>query len=263
MPSQLAVQMYTVRDFTLTVADLAATFQKIASIGYTAVQLSAVGAMNGDSPSVDITTARKMLDDNGLRCIATHRSWEQLAHHTEDEIVFHKTLDCDFTAIGGIPSEYGKEGADGYRRFVDEAGPVLACLQSAGIRFGHHNHAHEFERYEASNPATLFDILIENGGPAYCLEVDVYWAWHGGVDPSALLRRCRNRVPVIHLKDKEVVNGKPEIGAIGEGNLPWDTILSACKDSGVEWYCVEQDTCRRDPFDCLLSSFEYLTDKGI
>ena len=260
---KLAVQMYTVRDFTNTARALAETLAKIAAIGYPAVQLSAVGAMHGDSPEVDAATARKMLEDNGLKCIATHRSWEALTHQTEAEIEFHKTLDCDYVAIGGIPEGYGKEGAEGYRRFARDAAPVVAKLKAAGISFGHHNHAHEFERHTPGSSHTLFDILIDEGGLNYLLEVDVYWAWHGGVDPSALLRRCADRVPVIHLKDREIVEGKPEIGAIGEGNLPWDTIIAACRESGVEWYCVEQDICRRDPFDCLRSSFEFLSGKEL
>lgn len=260
---KLAVQLYTVRDFTSTARDLAETLAKIAAMGYPAVQLSAVGAMNGDSPEVDAATARKMLDDNGLKCIATHRGWDSLANRTEAEIEFHQILDCNYVAIGGIPGDYGKEGAEGYRRFVRDAASVAAKLKAAGIGFGHHNHAHEFERHTAGSPHTLFDILIDDGGADYLLEVDVFWAWHGGVDPSALLRRCSGRVPVIHLKDKEMVEGKPEIGAIGEGNLPWDSIIAACRESGVKWYCVEQDVCRRDPFDCLRSSFEYLRGKEL
>ncbi|MDX1931734.1 MAG: sugar phosphate isomerase/epimerase [Capsulimonadales bacterium] len=252
--------MYTVRDHTHTAADLAEALRRIAAIGYPAVQLSAVGAMNGESPAVTAKDAARMLADRGLKCIATHRSWERLARHTDEEIEFHGTLDCGYVAIGGIPGEYGAEGADGYRRFVEEAAPVVERLRAAGIGFGHHNHAHEFERFDAGNPATLFDILIDDGGPDYLLEVDVYWAWHAGVDPSDLLRRCSGRVPVIHLKDKEVVGGKPEIGAIGEGNLPWRAILGAGEEAGVAWYCIEQDTCRRDPFDCLASSFRYLSE---
>jgi sugar phosphate isomerase/epimerase len=50
---------------------------------------------------------------------------------------------------------------------------------------------------------------------------------------------------------------------VGEGNLPWDTILPACERAGVEWYAVEQDICRRDPFDCLRSSFTFLSEHGI
>jgi len=262
--AKLAVQMYTVRDFTATEQELADTLQKIAAVGYPAVQLSAVKAMNGDSPAVDAKLARKMLDDNGLKCIATHRSWEQLTQQTDAEIEFHQILGADYTAIGGIPQEYGAEGADGYRRFVTESRPVIAKLKEAGIRFGHHNHAHEFQRVAPGNATTLYDILIEEGGPDYFLEVDVYWAWHGGVDPVRLMERCAGRVPVIHLKDKEVVaKDGPVIAAIGEGNLPWETIVPACESAGVDWYAVEQDTCRRDPFDCLRSSFEFLAARGL
>src|SRR4051794_39618453 len=113
---KIAVQMYTVRDFTKTAADLADSLKKIQDIGYTAVQLSAVGAMNGETPEVDAKTARKMLDDHGLACIATHRSWDQLAKNTDAEIEFHKTLGCDFTAIGGIPKDYGDRHAEGYQQ---------------------------------------------------------------------------------------------------------------------------------------------------
>ncbi len=251
--------MYTVRDYTHTGGDLADAFRKISDIGYRAVQLSAVRAMDGDAPEVDTQTARRMMDDCGLACIATHRSWNALASDTDREIEAHHVLGCAYTAIGGIPGDYGKDGADGYRRFVRDAAPVIAKLKAAGIAWGHHNHAHEFERVAPGNPHTLFDILIDEGGPDYLLEADLYWAWHGGVDPVGLMARIAGRAPIIHLKDKEVIpKDGPVIGAIGEGNLPWNTILPACQAAGVEWYAVEQDVCRRDPFDCLRSSFEYL-----
>jgi sugar phosphate isomerase/epimerase len=264
MDSKTAVQMYTVRDYTKTAADLADSLKKIQDIGYSAVQLSAVGAMNGETPEVDAKTARKMLDDHGLACIATHRSWDQLSKDTDAEIEFHQTLGCDYVAIGGIPKEYGDRQADGYRAFVQDAAPTIAKLKAAGIRFGHHNHAHEFQRVTPEKNYTLWDILIDEGGPDYYLEVDVYWAWHAGIDPAALMQRCSGRVPVIHLKDKEVVpKDGPVIAAIGEGNLPWDTILPACESAGTRWYAVEQDTCRRDAFDCLRSSYEFMKNKGL
>ena len=40
--SKLAVQMYTVRDFTKTRADFEESLKKIKALGYPAVQLSAV-----------------------------------------------------------------------------------------------------------------------------------------------------------------------------------------------------------------------------
>src|SRR5579871_4685522 len=244
MTAKLAVQMYTVRDYTRTAADFAESLRKIRAMGYQAVQLSAVGAMNGETPEVSAAEARKLLDDNGLRCIATHRNWDDLAQRTEAETAFHKALGCDFTAIGGLPGNYGAQGA-------------------AGIRFGYHNHAHEFERIGPGR-RTLYDIFIEEGGPDFLLEIDVYWAVHAGVNPERLFAQCAGRVPVIHLKDKEVVpKDGPVMAAIGEGNLDWEGILPACERAGVEWYAIEQDVCRRDPFDCLRASYTFLHSQGL
>jgi sugar phosphate isomerase/epimerase len=252
---KLAVQLYTVRDFLTTRADLIASLQKISQIGYTAVQVSAVKAFETE---VDAKELRKLLDDNGLRCIATHRSWDRLANNTEAEIELHHTLGCDYAAIGGLPGSYETDGLSGYQRFVSEAQPTVAALRAAGIDFGYHNHSHEFRREQNQS---LFDVFIASD---LALEIDLYWAWHAGVDPSQLIRRCSGRVPVIHLKDKEVVaKDGPVIAPIGEGNLPWTEIIAACEASGVQWYCIEQDTCRRDPFDCLKSSFNYLQQFGL
>jgi len=254
--------MYTVREHVKTAADLAETLRRIRAIGYEAVQMSGIGAMNGDHPEVDASLARRMLDDNGLRCIATHRPWEKLKNETEAEIEFHQTLGCDFAAIGGInPSDPTHEQ---YRTFAKEAEELIAKLKPAGIRFGHHNHSHEFFRPELHGK-TLEDVLIDEATPELMLELDLYWIEHAGLNCIRILERCHGRVPVIHLKDKEVISGKNEtrMAPIGEGNMDWPAILAACKAAGVCWYAVEQDDCYRDPFDCLQSSYEFLSGKGL
>ena len=199
-----------------------------------------------------------MLDDNGLRCIATHRGWDDLADRTEQEIAFHQTLGCDFVAIGGLPTPYSAQGPDGYRRWVTDAAPVIARLKAAGIRFGYHNHAHEFARVGPER-RPLYNVLLEDAGPDLMLELDVYWAGHAGLNPVRVIECAPGRLPVVHLKDKEVVGNEPVMAPVGEGNLDWPALLAALRAAGTEWYCVEQDVCRRDPFDCLRSSFEYLS----
>lgn len=262
MASKLAVQMYTVREHTRTAGELVETLAKISAIGYPAVQFSAVGAMGGEFPEVSAGEARKMLDDNGLQCVATHRGWADLMNNTVEEIEFHKTLGCDFAAIGGIPGDYGHT-AEGYRRFLADARPVIAQLKEAGIKFGHHNHSHEFARVKRHG-MTLEDILIDEGAPDLMMELDLYWVQHAGVNPVRIVERCHGRVPFIHLKDKEVdAEAGPVMAPIGEGNLDWEHIIPACENAGVQWYGIEQDTCRRDPFDCLKSSFDFLSGMGL
>ncbi|RYG56885.1 sugar phosphate isomerase/epimerase, partial [bacterium] len=145
--------------------------------------------------------------------------------------------------------------------FVTDAEPVIAKLKAAGIKFGYHNHAFEFERYgfENGEPVTFFDVFINSSNPDLMLELDLYWISHAGVNPERIIERSAGRIPFIHIKDKEVVSKEPRMAPIGEGNLDWANLIPACAKAGVEWIAVEQDTCYRDPFDCLKSSFEYLS----
>jgi sugar phosphate isomerase/epimerase len=236
MKEKLAVQLFTLRDFTLTADDFAKTLKRVADIGYPAVQLSAVGCMGGESPSVSPEVAKTMLDDSNLRCIATHRAWDSLRNHLDEEIAYHKTLDCDYCAIGTIPKDTYAPTYDGYRRWLDDARPIIAGLKAEGIRFGHHNHSREFFKPERHGK-TLEDILIDEGGADLMMELD--------------------------LKDKEPFadNHDSRIAAVGEGSMDWKHIIPACERAGVDWYTMEQDICPRDPFDCLQSSFDYMTNK--
>lgn len=254
---QLGAQLYTLREYTKTERDFDNTLGLCHEIGYPGVQLSAVGCMNGDAPEVTARRAREMLDSHGLICAATHRPLEALQNRLDEEIEFHQTLGCDYIAIGGIwPTDYAE-----FNRFVEDVRPIVSRLKAHGIRFGYHNHSHEFARNAASG-RPWFDVLIDDGGADLMLEVDTYWVAHAGIDPARLLARCAGRIPVIHVKDMEVVPGSgPDYAPIGEGNLDWDSILSAASQGGTEWLLVEQDTCRRDPFDCLRASYTFLVDR--
>lgn len=252
----LAAQLYTLRDFTTTASGLDETLRKVAAIGYPAVQISAVAAMSGLNPEVDAASARCMLHRYELRCVATHRPWRRLVERLDEEIEMHRILGCDYLAVGSITDDFGS-APNGLLRFASAAGPVVHTLDSHGIRFGYHNHAHEFERLEGSRQ-TGFDALVETADPRLEFEVDTYWAMHAGVDPVGLLRRLSGRIAMVHFKDKAVVGGLPTIAAVGEGNMDWAGILGACRDGGTEWAIVEQDTCDRDPFDCLRSSYDFL-----
>jgi sugar phosphate isomerase/epimerase len=256
---RIAAQMYTLRDFTTTGAGLEEALGVLHGIGYEGVQLSAVGCMNGEAPEVSAAQAREMLDAQGLVCCATHRPMARLIDHLDEEIAFHRMLGCDYVAIGGIGWDYGQDPA-AYRRFFADAEFVLAGLGAAGIRFGFHNHAHEFIRNEETG-RPCYDLLIE-ADPALKLEIDTYWVADAGLDPVGLLRRCAGRIEVIHAKDREVVEKEGAVMApVGEGLLDWDGILAACREGGTEWVVVEQDVCRRDPFDCLDSSYRFLAER--
>lgn len=250
----LAAQLYTVREYTRTAEDFAASMKKIRQIGYQAVQVSAIGPI----PHQEV---KAIVEDLGLTICNTHIPYDRLWNDLDSVIEQHHLWNCRHVAIGSLPAAYREEGEDGYRRFAQEASQVGEKLHAAGLTFSYHNHSFEFERF---GKRTALDIIYEESDPRYLqAEIDTYWVQHGGGDPAAWIRRMKNRMPVVHLKDMVIVDRQQVMAEVGEGNLNWPAILDACREAGVEWYAVEQDICRRDPFESLRISYENLRAMGL
>ena len=248
----LAAQLYTLRDFTKTPADIAATLKKVRQIGYGAVQLSALGPIAPEE-------LKRLLNQESLSVCATHVPFEKMRDDPAAVIAEHKLLGCAYTAIGSLPQSY--RNLDGYRAFAREASQVAKRLKEDGLTWGYHNHSFELEKY---NGHTGLEILYNESDPQYfTAELDTYWIAHGGGDPAHWIRSLRGRIPLVHLKDMVMQDNKQFMAEVGEGNLNWDGILAACKDAGVRWYIVEQDTCQRDPFESLAISLKNLHRMGI
>jgi sugar phosphate isomerase/epimerase len=99
------------------------------------------------------------------------------------------------------------------------------------------------------------------------LELDVFWASFAGADPVALLRQYKNRIALVHLKDKdaqaraslvETAAAPTDFKELGAGVLDFRSILAAARETGVRHYFVEQDQTQSDPLDSLRKSYGYL-----
>ena len=250
--SVLGAQLYTLREFTKTPADIATTLKKVKAIGYEAVQLSALGA-------VDNRELKNILDGEGLTVAATHTSYELMRDEPQAVIDEHNLLGCKHAAIGGLPGEY--RNAEGYLKFAKDASEVARKLKEGGLTFSYHNHSFELEKF---NGRTGLAILYEESDPeVFNAEIDTYWIQHGGGDSAAWIQKVKGRAPLVHLKDMVVFGGKPIMAEVGEGNLNWSAIIEACKEADVQWYLVEQDTCQRDPFESMAISFRNLKAMGL
>ena len=253
--SVLAAQLYTVREFTQTPEGVAKTLRKVAEIGYRSVQISALAP-------IDPAEAKRLLDDNGLSCGATHIPYDRLKDGLPAVIEEHLLWGCRHVAIGSMPGHFREAGADGVRRFASEANEIGRRLVEAGLTFSYHNHSFEFAR---KGGATLLELLFEETDPRYVFaKIDTYWVQHGGGDPAAWIRRMEGRSPVVHLKDMVIQGDREQVMAeVGEGNLNWPAILDACRVAGAEVYAVEQDICQRDPFESLAISYQNLRAMGL
>ena len=104
------------------------------------------------------------------------------------------------------------------------------CNQ-AGIRFGYHNHAHEFEKVAGT---TMMDYFIANTDPQNVfIEMDVYWAVVGGAAPVEYMQKYPGRFELLHIKDKK------EIGQ--SGMVGFDAIFRNFKKAGTTAFVVEME----------------------
>ena len=253
----IALALYTLRDHLSNRTDFTDTLARVRKIGFEAVEFA------GDGPDMTAQEVRQVMDDSGVGCPSSHRKWRDLRDNTDVEIDFLQTLGCKHVAVPIIVDEYDRYSYEGYQSFLADMPPVMEKLKTVGITLGFHHHSIEFLR--GSSGATIFDLLIEEGGQDLAITVDVYWAAAAGANPVNLINRLHGRIPVIHLKDMDVALKEnefmpvPVFAPVGEGNLDWDSIISAAQDAGSQVWVIEQDICRRDPFDCIRSSFEFLS----
>jgi sugar phosphate isomerase/epimerase len=247
----IAAQLYTLREFTKTPVDITKTLSRVKKMGYHAVQCSALGP-------IDPAELAKILRNEGLSNVATHVPIDRLEKEPQKVIDEHKLWNCKYTAVGGF---FPKEATtQTWLEFADRYNAIARKFAGSGLAIGYHNHSHELSHYDGK-PA--LKILIEKLAPDIWFEIDTYWITHGGGDPAAWISSLKGRIPCVHLKDMLIKLDRMQYMAeVGEGNLNWPAILSACKTAGVEHLLVEQDICYRDPFESLEISLKNLQSMG-
>ncbi len=244
----LGAQLYTVREFTQDEASFDDAMARIAAIGYTAVQVSAVGP-------IPVARIRARCDKYNLRIAVTHTDPQRIRTQTDQVIAEHQVLGAHHIGIGSMPPMY-RGDATGVDRFIRDFTPAAERIAAAGLKLHYHNHDFEFARPDGQ-------LLLQRIADGFAADrlgfiLDTFWVQAGGGDPAWWIRHLSGRVEVVHLKDMAYDEGRV-MTPVGEGNMNFAAILDACRDAGTEWLMVEQDTCVGSPFDCLQSSFRYLS----
>ncbi|MBN1624439.1 MAG: sugar phosphate isomerase/epimerase [Clostridia bacterium] len=246
---KISAQLYTLRKYTQTPEGLLDTLKKIKEIGYKSFQLSGAGPM-------DPAYIRKCLDETGLVMSATHTSPQRLKEDLDSVIREHKLWNCEFVGVGMMPEEYRDDYA-GIVRFSHEYDEIGRKLKANGLTLIYHNHDFEFQKFDDK---LIMDILMDETNPrSFEFEIDTYWVQSGGGNPEDWIYKMDGRMRYIHFKDMAMDGRKQIFAPVGEGNLNWEKIITACEETKVEWCAIEQDTCMGNEFDALRQSYENLT----
>jgi sugar phosphate isomerase/epimerase len=242
----IALQLYTLRD--LCKDDFVPTLEKVAKIGYKAVEFA---GFHGMTPG----ELRTILDELGLSACSAHMPMPN-EDNASELIEYCQTLRISrlITGPGGPIKTISEVMA-----CVAKQRKAVELLKGSGIALGLHNHWQEFEPlHDGRLPE---DVMIQSI-PELFAELDVYWVTVGGQDPADTVARMRKRTPLLHIKDGMVEPRQP-MKPIGQGVLDMPSIIAAADPSILEYLIIELDSCDIDPLEAVEESYNYLVGNGL
>ncbi|WP_244230510.1 MULTISPECIES: sugar phosphate isomerase/epimerase [unclassified Rathayibacter] len=247
-PPDLSVQLYSVRE--PLAADLPATLDRLAAIGFTTVELFGF---------VDLADAyRAALPASGLRAPSAHaRLLGPQGDATVDEILDTAASLGVETVIDPFVDPTRWTTADDVARIADELNALVDSAAARGLVLGYHNHAFEFENRVDGRSA--FEHLASLLDPRMVLELDTYWAAVGGDDPVEVLGRLGDQVRFLHVKDGPISADTQEQLPAGEGAMDVPAILAAAPQALP---VLEFDAYAGDIFEGLESAHRYVSGLG-
>ncbi|MFE9204636.1 sugar phosphate isomerase/epimerase family protein [Micromonospora sp. NPDC007230] len=253
-PGLISIQLWTVRDALWGAPGYDATLTHLAKIGYPKVEL-ALGYFGRTAAQL-----RQFLDGIGIRASSSHDGISGNAAELEQKIQNAVTLGQSYMVVPYLYSER----ADEWKRWAEQMNVEAAAAARAGLRYGYHNHAHEFT-IDLGGGKRPWDVLTAELDPKLVhLEVDIYWAVTGGInsgdgvaDPEGftldVIRSAPQRVLQYHVKDRHASDG--DMADLGTGMIDFARIF---REHSVQEYIVENDTPDVTPQRTAEIGYRYL-----
>ncbi|MDR0525491.1 MAG: sugar phosphate isomerase/epimerase [Spirochaetaceae bacterium] len=250
---KIGAQLYSARDYTKIPADIEATLRRVKTLGFEVIQISGFGPC-------DIDLLARWVKELNLEVCVTHVPWNRLADKAELKTLIgeHRKIGCSHIGLGAKPGDVFPNSWEGYTRFIKKANEICGILKNEGMTFGYHNHDFEFQKWKGQ---TAMDRIIEECPDLYFI-LDTFWVQAGGGNPVKYIQKLAGRIQVIHFKDYRIQDRNRQFAEIGEGNLDWDDIIRACKETRIPYAVIEQDgDFLSDPFESFALSLAFLRGK--
>jgi len=222
--NEFSIQLYSVRD--AMEKDFIGVLEKLGKngMGYTGVEFAGFGGL-------PVGELKKVLDDNGLKPIASHTGPDRLLGALDEEIAYQKELGIEYIIC---PWADMKTKA-GVIALAKDFTVVAEKITAAGMKFGYHNHAHEFVVDEGEY---LMDIFLDNMPSGTILELDIFWSEYAGVDSLAYMEKHKKIMELLHIKQIDKDKNNPEVD---KGLIDFADVIAKAKIMGVKHFILEQE----------------------
>jgi len=238
-----AVQLYTLRDVGEPTAQL---IERVGETPLDGVEFAAAPTEDG---------VAEALADTGMTATAAHVADDRIERSTEEVVAACDRVDCATVVVPYLDESHFVD-RDAVAETADRLETLADLLEPHGMRLCYHNHDHEFVSPRETEGRSAFEILVEETDDAVGFELDLGWANAAGYDPTELLRRFGDRIPLVHLKD---VSRDGEPVELGDGVLDVPACVDAAREAGVEAIVYEHDA-PEDPIASLAHGATVLED---
>jgi sugar phosphate isomerase/epimerase len=260
----IGLQLYTLRNEILK--DTSATIAKVAEIGYTSVEVFGYGngKFFGHSPEEFSDIIKK----NNLKTPSGH--YMMLDYFIKgDEDQLKKTvadaaiLGHDFFVVPYLIDSM-HTSLDDYKKIAEKLNKAAVVVKSAGMKLAYHNHNFEFKDWGEGK--TGFEVFVKETDSALVnFEMDIYWVTRAGLDPIKLIKENPGRIKLWHIKDMAEkkdpsyeTGGDQAFTEVGTGVINYKEIFKYKKESGMEYFFVEQDQVKIPVYESISKSLDNL-----
>ena len=251
---EIGIQLWSVRDDMKSSPEL--TIAKLGEIGYAYVEAAGYG--DGKFYGMEPSAFKALLAKNGMSMKGSHTGmnlpkedeWDEARTWWEQCITAHKAAGAEWIVKPSMGQE-AYRSLDTLQMYCDYYNKVGAMCNDAGIRFGYHNHAHEFETELDGH--VFYDYLVENTDPDKVMfELDLYWIQQGGKSALDYFEKYPGRFELYHVKDEK------ELGE--SGDMDFKPIFEAAEKAGMKDYIVEVERYNFEPMVSVEKSYEFLNN---
>jgi sugar phosphate isomerase/epimerase len=251
---RVAVQLYTIREAILK--DVKGSLQQLADLGFKNVETAFW------PETISEETAANTLKELNLSVTSCH-----VDIPTRDNISKlvknANGYNCKNLIWHGWPEDKRYSSLEGTKELIKLYNESNKLAKDNGLRFGLHNHWWEYRNHVGGK--LVYEVLHEELDADIFFETDVYWVKVAGQDPAAILRKLRERIRFMHIKDgpavfsEKLITDNPDpMTPVGQGSLDIPSIIRA-SSGNVEWMIIELDKSAIDVYDALKQSRNYLS----
>ncbi len=233
----ISLQLYSVREMTRLNFEL--TLKDVGAMGYDGVEFAGFG-------NIPPERMKEALGEAGLYSVGSHTGYDLFKNSFEEQLEYNLALGSRYVICPGAKMETLAD-IEEVARTLNRAAEIAA---PHGVKVGYHNHSGEFRVVEGK---CILDWLMEKTTENVVMELDIYWAHRGGVDPCDYIEKWGKRVELIHLK-QEGENGRNV--DMADGFIDMKRIARAAKYAA--YFIVEREQYDKPIMECVKNDIQYL-----